>query len=115
MEKKIYPDYHLQYSNLGIFIMTYVRKQNSSGVWYLIPVVKRWYFNTNEKIDIQEDLLKCLKEFHRDCYMVTLFYLVQDIPPITLHGTPTEILDDNQKSEKDRLIYKPINKIEEHE
>jgi hypothetical protein len=106
MEKKpIYPDYELHYDFYRAGLISYVRKQNSKGVWYLIPVIQHYNFGENHSNDI-DVLLDFVKRFTESCYRVLMFYILPEEglgpePRITLY------IDDYQGSEHERL-YAPI-------
>jgi hypothetical protein len=104
-ERKIYPDYDLEYNDKSMGIQTYVRKQNKVGIWYLIKVWIQYDLSDNN------DLLWAIKEFHNRCYRTLLFFRLPEEGDevIQVRGFPIGgEKDPVQISEEDRLIIKPI-------
>lgn len=116
--KPIYPDYDLQYDDYRAGIMSYVRKQDDKGVWYLIPITMRYEFALEPEKEFEEereinkihrtkDLLNLIKRFNVECYKILLFWKFPQEQLISPMGKPIGgEVDSNQESERDRLMPK---------
>jgi hypothetical protein len=99
MEKKIYPDYSVtKIDNNNIKLNTFIRKEYN-GVWYLWGVEKT--FNIDEK---EGDVIRL---FNTECYKVIILGILNDsnINCENYAHVPIFKKDDNQQSERERLIY----------
>jgi hypothetical protein len=103
--RKIYPDYDFDGDDYRSGFMTHIRKQNSKGIWYLIPVVQRWEHPEGITKTIMKDFLK---RCHTECYKLVLFYIVPEEGEehMSFNGVQIETKDPSQISERDRLIIK---------
>lgn len=77
-------------------VSTYLRKQHTDGKWYL-----QYFFNSS-KGNTKEAYSWCLEDFQRNIYNAQLFGKV--IPEAKTHFGPLFILDEDQRSEEERLL-----------
>lgn len=114
--KPIWPEYDLQYDDFSAGIKTEVRKQSADGIWHLIPVIQRYEFapftNDGDFEDDQEinitqrtkEITDFIQRFNIDCYKVLLFWKFPESELVTPNGKLINgKLDDDQRSEEDRL------------
>jgi len=101
MKKKIYPDYEVidryKYFKEMEFI-TFVRKKNKEGVWYLIPVRVKYYF---DKI---KDEVNALKDFHLSCYRTLMFYKLHKEGEIIFPEYPWALCEERDPDQRDERL-----------
>ena len=98
-------------SKYSIQVHTNIRKQKD-GIWYLIPVVmKNDFFITRrnkdkERVSVKDEMVR---RFIIECYKVLLFYNIDSgIGSADIFGRSPIFIDEDQKSEEERLLQKQV-------
>lgn len=85
-----------------IEFQTLVRKQNESGLWYLVRVTRSSSFAcTKKEVNNQHVYDEALSRFLQDVYMTLLYYKYSG--GVGVNGIPMETIDTNQQDEYTRL------------
>jgi hypothetical protein len=103
----IYPKYDIEkklnfYTQFNIISFnTYIRK-NKDNIWYLIRLSLEYEYQIKTNSESTIIMNELLSRFLTEAYKIILFYKID--PDITdSYGYPLLYIDENQKSEEERL------------
>lgn len=104
----VYPEYHAIETTDHYDLLTFVRKEHE-GIWYVIAVRINEDYQGNISSDRRATLKKeMFSMFLYEVYKVILFYKIDPEMIIVdgIHGRPIINVDEDQRSEYERLIPK---------